>query len=181
MQCPVCKTAEMAARELEAELVSKQCPSCGGNWLPSYQYWKWREQHGPTLPELPPEAGLHITVTESDRPKLCPECGHILLPYRIGHALAFALDRCGHCGGIWFDQNEWEILKSRNLHDEIHRIFSHIWQAEIWSEERRKAREQRRLERFGEEDWAEIRRIKAWIEAHPRRQEILAFLLHPDA
>src|SRR5207244_2897796 len=106
---------------------------------------------GSDLPERPAEEGLRLPVSDNAVPKLCPDCGHILLPYHVGHALNFTLDHCGHCGGTWFDKNEWEILKSRNLHDDIHFIFSHVWQAEVFHEERRQAHERLLLEKFGAE------------------------------
>ena len=180
MQCPVCKTAELVSHELESGLVSRQCPVCGGQWLPSYQYWKWREQHAQSLPETTPGQGPGLTIVESDRPKLCPECGHILLPYRVGHDLDFSLDHCGNCGGTWFDRNEWELLKSRNLHDDVHFIFSQVWQAQVFQAERRQARERFRLERFGADDLAEIRRIKAWLDSHPHKHALYAYLLHGE-
>lgn len=181
MKCPSCKTADMESHDLEEGLISKHCLACDGHWLPSFQYWLWLQQHGDNLPERPAAEGAALTVTESEQAKTCPECGHILTHHRVGHGLDFSLDRCGHCGGVWFDKNEWEILKSRNLHDDVHFVFSQVWQSEVAKQERAKMREQRLLAHFGTQDLAEIRRIKAWLDGHPRKNELYAFLLNPEA
>jgi hypothetical protein len=35
-------------------------------------------------------------------------------------------------------------------------------------------------ERFGAEDYAELRRIRAWLDAHPQRSSLLAYLDEED-
>ena len=180
MKCPVCGTADLAGREMESGLLASGCPDCGGNWINSFQYWKWREVHGPDLPERPPEAETSTPVDENGRGKLCPECGHILLPYKVGHDLPFSLDRCGNCGGMWFDGSEWEALRGRNLHDDVHFIFGRSWQAEVAKREREATHEEILRARFGGEDLEQLRRIKVWLESHPSKDAMLAFLLHPE-
>jgi len=177
MKCPLCLTTEMTLHNLEENLLSQHCPACGGHWINSFQYWKWFDQHGENLPEKPPEEGLELPVEESEKAKLCPECGHFLIRYKVGHELDFSLDRCGHCAGIWLDHNEWEILKSRHLHDDMNYIFSQPWQARVFREEHVATHEKTLLERFGEQDLEQIRNIKAWLDSHPRRPEIIAYLL----
>jgi hypothetical protein len=36
------------------------------------------------------------------------------------------------------------------------------------------------LSRFGADDYAEITRIRAWLQAHPKRPELLAYLTDKD-
>jgi Zn-finger nucleic acid-binding protein len=177
MKCPICKTQELRDDRFETGMLAKSCPGCGGNWVQLLQYWRWRESHGPNLPEKPPEEGLRLEVVESPRAKLCPDCGHILTRFKIGHGIAFSIDRCGNCGGVWFDRNEWKILQSRNLHDEIHMIFTESWQGQVQDEDRARAYEQFLLAKFGEKDLAELRRVRAWIDGHPRAQEIRAYIV----
>ncbi len=181
MRCPVCKEPELATHELEADLRSRDCPRCHGRWVPSYEYSRWREAHPEDLPERAPEEAPDTPeVTESGKGKLCPECGRILLPYKVGHGLSFSLDRCGSCGGFWMDANEWEALKARNLHDNVHSVFGQAWQRRVFEEEQARRREERLRERFGEADYAEAWRIREWAWSHPRCEELLAFLTNPD-
>jgi Zn-finger nucleic acid-binding protein len=176
MLCPVCKTEPLRNERLEGNLWTSRCGRCGGQWLKAEDYWRWREVQGDKLPEKPAGEAVPLPVCESNRAKLCPNCGHILTRYKVGHDLPFTLDRCGSCAGIWFDRNEWESLKSRNLHDAVHMVFSDAWQAQIRHAEHARARERWLLERFGENDLAELRRIRDWINAHPKAIEIRAFL-----
>lgn len=181
MNCPICKNAPLSADWPEPELETQQCAQCGGRWLSSEAYWRWREPRGPqSLPERAVGEVATFLVEEARQGKLCPECGAILLPYKVGHDTGFSLDRCGHCGGVWLERNEWETLQSRNLHDDIHLFFAAPWQAQVFQEERHAAREVLLLEKFGESDLAEARRIKAWIDGHPRRDELLAFLTYGE-
>jgi len=179
MNCPRCHTVALHERDLETNLPSSECPHCAGHWIAGKNYWAWLEGHGETLPEKPAADGPARPVDDTGFAMKCPDCGHILRRDRVGHELAFALDHCGHCGGVWFDGGEWETLKSRNLHDEVHAIFSHVWQSRVSQEER--AREQAHLlqAKFGDADLAEARRIRAWLAGHPKKYDLYA-LIHPD-
>ena len=86
-------------------------------------------------------------------------------------------DQCGNCGGVWFDKDEWEALKARDLHDDIYLIFTAPWQDQVRGQESRRSQEEIYRKKFGDEDFNEIQRMKAWIDGRPRKQEILAYLM----
>jgi Zn-finger nucleic acid-binding protein len=176
MLCPVCKNRSLSIQEVDPCLSSSHCPDCGGRWIASYQYWKWRDVSGKSLPEKQPAKGSDTPVTDSTGAKLCPECGHFLRRFPVGHGIAFGLDRCGNCGGTWFDANEWESLKTRNLHDDVHKIFSEIWQRQIRDEEHHTAMEVFYRKKFGDDGYRKAQEIKTWIESHPHPAELRAFL-----
>ena len=177
MKCPVCKITRMETVEIEPELYTLTCSGCGGHWIQSFRYWQWRNQHGSYLLEKPPDLADSADLREPSVPKLCPECVTILIPHRVGHGLAFRLDRCGNCGGMWFDRSEWEALKARNLHDDVHRIFNAVWQREVLEAEKADTRERRLATILGEADLSEIHRVREWINRNPRRETLLAFLM----
>lgn len=179
MNCPHCHTTALAAHELEPGLAAQQCPECRGAWVGAADYWAWLRAHGPDQPARPAGEGAPPPAADSDRAMQCPNCGHILLRYKVGQDVSFLLDHCTHCGGIWFDANEWEILKSRNLHDDVHVMFSDVWQARIAQEEHAQEQERIQTKKFGADDLDEVRRIKAWLAGRPLRYELHA-LLHPD-
>ena len=166
----------MAYTELEDGLKVLECQECRGRWIQSFYYWKWREKHGKSLPERPAGGGSELPVRDTPAAKLCPECGHILIRYPVGHEVEFRLDRCGNCGGIWLDRNEWENLKQRNLHDDIHKFFSATWQRQVREEESKKSREFLLREKFGDRDYDKLIETKNWITEHALSHEILAFL-----
>jgi Zn-finger nucleic acid-binding protein len=178
MKCPVCKNEELRAVRLELGLSAFTCDSCGGNWIPSLQYWNWLEQHGPTMPEKPAE-GAAVVVSDRQQAKLCPDCQRIMLRYKVGHGLGFYVEQCGSCNGIWLDKQEWEALRGRNLHDEIHLIFTEPWQTEARLEEARERLDAIYAKQFGDE-YEEVKRIRRWLENHPNRQKVLAFLSDAD-
>ena len=170
-------------QELETNLLSLACPQCHGHWVKGFQYWKWLEGHGPNLPETTPNALVEAppaSPASDNAPALiCPDCRHILGRYQVGHDVPFALDHCAHCGGIWFDGGEWETLKARNLHDDVHAVFSDVWQAKLRREAQAQTHEENLRAMLGEEDLAELRRVKAWLTAHPQSHALYA-LLRPD-
>jgi Zn-finger nucleic acid-binding protein len=178
MKCPVCKTTELSPINLDARLPAGGCPKCGGTWLSSFRYYEWLQVQGPSQPEKPYE-GPPLTVSQTQDAKLCPECGRILIRYAVGHGTNFTLDHCGSCNGVWLDNNEWQALKGRNLHDEIHLIFSRDWQTQVRKEERKKHLESIYAQHFGK-DYDEIKRIRQWLDQHPERGRLLAFLTDPN-
>lgn len=178
MRCPLCDRASLSRKELEEYLAVKECNKCGGYWISADVYWKWLKKHGRTFPEKPFSEVIN-TLEDSQKAKICPDCGHILIKYRVGHGISFYLDHCNNCNGVWFDKNEWETLKSRNLHDDIHSIFTTPWQEKVRKEESSKRLEKIYAEKFGD-DYAEIKKIKKWLDEHPRKSTILAYFNDPN-
>ncbi len=179
MNCPVCKSSKLVSSSLETNLTSLNCPTCAGNWIRGAEYWKWLEAHGPNLPERPAE-DEDLSVAERGDYIDCPECRFRMVKYLAGHGLNFTLDHCEGCKGIWLDRNEWETLKKRNLHDDLNAMLTSFWQAAARKEERKKKLEQIYIGRFGAEDYAEIKRIRAWLDSHRNKQYLVAYLTDAD-
>ena len=105
MKCPVCKSPELQALDLEAGLRFFHCPACRGNWVRGVEYWKWWEQHGPNLPErMDQDSGL--TLAEPGIHIDCPECRFRMVKYLVGHGFSFTIDHCEGCKGVWFERLE---------------------------------------------------------------------------
>jgi Zn-finger nucleic acid-binding protein len=179
MDCPVCKTSKIKPVELEKNLTAAACEACGGYWVSSNNYASWLEKHGPSLPEKP-FSEVTFEVKEAQEAKICPECRRILLKYKVGHGLDFYVDHCSGCGGVWLDKNEWRALKARNLHDEIHRIFSTSWQRQIKHEEMKEKLEALYVGRFGKADYEKAGEVREWIQKHPHKDALVAFLTEDD-
>lgn len=178
LECPLCKK-HLVEKPLEENLKSMACPDGCGNWIDSTIYWSWLEtrpkpQAADVIADADP-AKLQA-VNDSAPGKFCPRCGRFLARAKPGHALDFVLTRCGGCGGIWLDANEWANLKTIGLHDHIHFIFSDAWQADVTKAERERNYEQLLLDRLGSADLAEIKRIKAWLDNHAKKNELYAYL-----
>jgi Zn-finger nucleic acid-binding protein len=177
MNCPVCKNISLQIEDLGENLMARACEQCQGLWIPSSQYWQWSQTH-PAKPEV--ESAPQITSVpehESVKPKLCPECGHFLTRKKVGHGVGFSLERCTSCGGIWLDKNEWEVLRSRNLHTQIHFIFSDSWQKQVQQEETKEIREKRIEQILGHADYEKLQNVMNWINSHPNKATILSCLI----
>lgn len=179
MNCPVCQSENFGPAQLDAGLVAQRCGACGGNWVSGRNYWHWLREHGENLPERR-EPARSEAAPEDRTPKMCPECRTATFRYTVGHGLGFGLDQCPACKGIWLDAREWEALRERNLHDDIHAVFTAPWQAEATREERRRRLEQIYTKRFGDDDYAEVKRVRDWLDASPRKHELIAYLTDPD-
>lgn len=177
MRCPVCANETLAARELQPDVVAQKCAGCGGLWLSSPQFANWID-----AVQAGKAAGATIAtalapINEPKTAKICPECGHLMTRYKVGHALSFSLDRCGNCGGSWFDGNEWETLKSGELWNQVHLIFSPAWQNRVRQAEQTEQLLAQFAAKLGPLDFAETERVKAWLDQHPHREAILAYLM----
>ena len=179
LRCPHCKSAELTATEAEAGLRFFSCLQCQGNWIRGAEYWKWLEERGPNLPERwDQDSGL--SLAESGSHIDCPECRFRLVKYLVGHGFSFTIDHCEGCRGSWLEKNEWEALRERNLHDDLHAMFTSFWQDEAEKGARKKRLERIYMSRFGEDDYTEIERVRQWLATRPNRQELLAYLTDKD-
>jgi Zn-finger nucleic acid-binding protein len=176
MQCPNCKSSGLRPLTLAERLTAFTCPNCAGHWIRGEHYFAWVEKQ----PKTPVEPAPTANVADSTQAKLCADCGRLLRRSRVGRGAEFTVDRCGQCGGIWLDAHEWEALQARGLHDEIHFVFSAAWQAQLIREEKLRQREARLKHILGEQDFVEIQRIKTWMEQHPRRIELHAYLMNDE-
>ena len=71
-------------------------------------------------------------------------------------------------------------MKKRNLHDDLNLMFTSFWQNEAQRLERKKKMEQIYVGRFGEEDYAEIKRIRFWLDTKTNREELIAYLIDKE-
>ena len=179
MKCPVCKTKPCTTMELDDNLNAAACEACGGHWISKGNYTRWLKGHGETLPEKP-FSEVQFEVDDVQDAKICPECGRLLLKYKVGHGLDFFLAQCPACGGVWLDHNEWNALQDKNLHDEIHKIFSTRWQNQIRSDQKRETLDKAYANQLGSEAYARAQEMRTWLQDQPQKAAILAFLADDD-
>lgn len=179
MNCPACKIfnanpSALTQTELERGLNAMICPSCEGVFLEHETYFKWASTAMETT--LIQDETFDVKPSAEIRgAKFCPSCNSYLVKYDVGRNLSFTIDRCGKCGGIWLDGNEWAALKREKLHLDLHRIFSTDWQSNIRQQQHTRALQDIWREQFGS-DFEELIRIKKWIDGHVKSAEIYAFL-----
>lgn len=177
MRCPVCKPPEGLTHDSleQGQLTTRRCPNCNGHWIRNADYWKWRAYQPQNLPIVPAEDGPS-TAPESGGLRVCPDCDHVLARYQVGHGVMFTVDRCRHCEGAWLDGGEWDALRARNLHDDLPLIFAETWQRAARREVQEQAAEENFRRRLGDDDYRRAQEMRAWLDEHPKRSELFAYL-----
>lgn len=179
MNSPVAENVAMVREKLEPGLVVHRCPQSGGIFIPADSYWLWLRKHPSRWPQLPVNAAepVELPITEStDRvAKICPVSGTLMVRCRVGHGFDFHLER-STTGGIWLDGGEWERLRARNFHDELHLMFAAPWQRKVRQDEQSSGIEMRLRERLGDEVHNRLIELRSHLRDHPARSEALAFL-----
>ncbi|MGD8454886.1 MAG: zf-TFIIB domain-containing protein [Anaerolineales bacterium] len=181
-KCPMCKGAYLHLSTYEENLPVNECPVCGGAWLRANEYAVWLKTQTPGSYDLEGVEELNISqqISDSQQAAFCPDCGHFLRSYQVEIGIGFHLDRCNNCNGVWLDRNEWQVLKSVDLHDEINRFFTQPWQRQIQDQETTKRLDAIFAERFGNEDYTKVKEVRNWLEGHRNRNTLLAFLMDDD-
>lgn len=178
MKCPVCGTDSLTLDNLDKTLRGYKCDQCAGYWISGNQYWQWLDSRGGPLLKKELAYTEDLSVNDSTHAKICVECGRLMIRNRVGQGVSFFLDRCTACGGTWFDKNEWEVLKRRHLHDEVHTIFSAVWQSENRQQQQRTTHEKKLLAALGQPNYDKLKDMKSWFAKHPKKNWILAYLLN---
>ncbi len=177
MRCPTCpERSDLGTTQLEPHLAAHTCTRCAGQWLRAASYWKWRALGGTAAAEEGGQETPDIEVRDRSGLLQCPECRHILGRYQVGARVPFTVDRCRNCEGVWFDAEEWRALRAGDLHRQLHEIFTDDWQERIRAELRKEREEEQWERQLGPADHRRMRHVKAWIDAHPKRSELYAYL-----
>lgn len=199
LTCPKCREETLERRErmvyrragAEAgtppPLVPAICTRCHGLWLTRDDIA--RLQGGSAslkleVPEAPPPD------PEADRRGgLCPDCGRILVRAYLGEEPVeeggaddggFYLDRCAHCGGIWFDAGEWQALAADPSIDDLSRLWDPEWRRSRIEERNRLANRTRLEERLGPELLEAVEGLIARLRDEPEKRAAALAHLHEE-
>lgn len=173
MYCPVCHTASLFAATLEPGLQTQRCRQCEGHWLQANAYWIW---HNSTAAPVSRTEPPHVAPEDTPGLKWCPDCHHAMHRYRVGVDIGFAVDHCEHCGGVWLDKAEWDVLKTHQLERELYHVFTDAWQRRIKDVERRRMTEAHFRQLLGDEDFERVAAFKQWLDNQADRGQVLAYL-----
>lgn len=143
-------------------------------------YWQWLETKQSVYTADDADTGFVVDLRHAGHAMLCPACGYILLKFKVGHGVDFCLDHCNACNGIWLNQHKWEALSARSLHVELHRICTSDWQKQRHALEQQAWFDQTYDEKFGQYDHDEVKKIRQWLDRHPKKSDLLAYLNDPD-
>jgi Zn-finger nucleic acid-binding protein len=176
MKCPVCKSEDLYENIMSTGLKGYKCAKCDGSWVrfDDYDLWKKEEYQQPEdLTDYLPEYDYKKAV-------LCPDCGVILIKYKVAKDIPFNLDHCSMCNGVWFNKTEWENLIRNNLHHQMNSFFTKPWQNKLKEEMTKDRFEQKYLSSFGEKDYKRIIEVRNWLLNHPKKDELVNFIINDN-
>ncbi len=165
----------MSKVALDQGLEVFHCPDSGGQYISSASYMKWLAKQPARLPQLPETEPVEESESDSTVALICPESGTVMQRYKVGHGFAFAINR-SITGGIWLDAGEWDALRQRNFHDEIHLVFTAPWQKQVRSERAQATYDERLRSALGPEILAHLEFLHAELANHPHRNLALTYL-----
>lgn len=160
---------------LESGLQAFRCPQTGGHYITSGDYMQWLQQQPARLPHLPGSKESADPTPDAPRALICPESGTIMTRYKVGHGFNFSIDR-SITGGVWLDGGEWEALKERNFHDEIHLVFTAPWQKHVRSAQAQATYEETLANALGGGLLEKLTALRAELLDHPHRNLALSYL-----
>lgn len=180
MHSPIHNDVILERVELEPGLEAWQCPKSKGVWIPLQSYTTWHEGHRDKVRELAPDYRPVVETSGNSRALICPESGCVLIRHRVGNGLSFHIDRSPKTGGVWLEAGEWDALKSKNLHEEMHMIFGAPYQRRLRNDESRVQLKKLFAQRLGAGDFVRVNEFKHWLNQHKHKREIVAYLLDED-
>jgi Zn-finger nucleic acid-binding protein len=166
MNCPKCKIATLQSVVAYSSEAPRKCDSCGGFWVPIEQIPKIIQQQEELETLLTP---VEAPDGHDARAALCPNGHGVLSRARVEVEEGFFLDRCVHCGGIWFDQGEWQKIASAHLLSDIANFWTLPWQKKQREAVQEKAYLQWAKETFGAELLTQLSTVATALQGHPQR------------
>jgi Zn-finger nucleic acid-binding protein len=167
MICPKCNNQNLRKRGFDSPF---NCSTCGGMWL-EYE----------NLPNFIKSLKSSInTQTDKnlndEKTGLCPSGHGILLRAKIDIDEPFFLEKCGTCGGIWFDNGEWQRIANNNLSESISEFWCRSWQIKQSKEKSRKNYLKINRNFLGSELFEELMRLSEILKKHPEKGRAIALL-----
>jgi Zn-finger nucleic acid-binding protein len=172
LRCNCSAQTAFSLVELAPGLTARHCEGCGGSLLALDEYEHWNERNTVPSDTAAPLAQEEYGVGV----RICPSCTRLMNRYRVGAKPDFRVDRCAPCQSVWFDRGEWPALIQAQLAGKLGQILSDAWQRQVQAEEVRATREAALRSKHGDACMDELARIRAWLDAQPQRDELVALL-----
>lgn len=173
MRCPSCTTQELKPTKLDAGLAGYGCARCRGVLIELLSYRMWAESHAANRRDVRAAAP---SAEDSKRAFACPKCSKLMTKYRIADEVANKLDLCTHCGEVWLDGGEWDLLLQLDLAASLPQILSDPWQNAIRKKHVTQSVEQKFQALFGPQDYQKLKEFRDWMLAHENAPDIQDYL-----
>ena len=173
--CPKCASQLLVPLEgLRASTGASalRCPSCSGFWVP------------PEVVALP--ATLEVlsqldaqptrAPKEDKRTGQCPDGHGLLRRARVTFHDPYFLERCGRCGGVWFDAGEWSRAVRDDLLGNLSEVWSPAWRKHLSDQQSHESLEVDLRAKLGTELFGLLHTVAERLEVHQHRGVALAYL-----
>ena len=178
MQCITCN-GQLEQREVQHGLHADACQQCDGVWLDLNQYQQWLLDSQVILHEIDDPSVLEVAES-SPNALFCPDCHGILQKFRLSANVPVRIDRCLPCHKVWLDAAEWQLLYQQEATADLLKVLSDQGQRYIRKVETRERMANVYRQRFGADDYAQAAAMREWLQQHPQRRQILAYLSAAD-
>ncbi len=170
MNCPKCKDIDLIKKDYNAQYV---CEVCGGLWLEFDNLPGFFER-------LSTEENDELKENINDeRTGLCPSGHGIMIRAKIEDiSEPFFLEKCSSCGGIWFDNDEWQRILMNNLAENLNEIWCSAWQSKQRKHKSRISYLESNKKLLGENVFEKILQLSALLKTHPEKGRAIALLQH---
>ncbi|MBT8142055.1 MAG: zf-TFIIB domain-containing protein [Gammaproteobacteria bacterium] len=174
MKCPACIQQKMVPVRLEYGLPAMSCVDCRGVLVSILSYRDWLDRQ----PEFTKTDTQHELqeVKNTKQVITCPKCYKLMTKYRFSSKVDNQIDLCKDCGDVWFDNGEWKMLEDLGIKDHFTVIFNTPWQVRIREQEFQQDYLVKLEDQLGEQDFKTITKLKAWIDKHNKKHDIIHYL-----
>ena len=185
--CPKCRGRALSPVILDENLPAKGCKACGGVLLDLLAYRLWADRKGVDSVESGATSATGVAtnamssaasaqeVADTTQAIPCPNCTAVMTKFRVVASAGNKLDYCPQCDEVWLDSGEWQQLEDLGLRRSLGSVFTEPWQRHVRAEISEKMHESRLREWFGA-DYDRVADFRAWAQAHPSYEKILAWL-----
>jgi len=107
---------------------------------------------------------------------ICPQGHGIMTRAKIEIDEPFYLEKCSTCGGVWFDQGEWQKLEKNNLKENINDFWCKSWQRQQRQAKERTNYLELNKKILGNVAFEKIMELSEILKIHPEKGRAIALL-----
>jgi len=179
MQCSSCNKGTLTPSFIDGLFRAHTCSDCGGDWVLIEDYAAWRERH----PDYEFAKDIHfeeINIADTKEAMLCPATKTIMRKFKISATNTHRLDYSSAVGGLWLDKGEWELLVRGGLAGSLNALVTDVWQRKIRQTSAKDSFADIYHDKFGNDAYAKIKEMREWLNTHPQKADLRAYLLAED-
>ncbi|ALU42851.1 TFIIB-type zinc ribbon-containing protein [Pseudoalteromonas rubra] len=178
MKCTSCGEGQLRPGFIEGLFRAHSCDQCQGDWILIEDYVAWKERN-PDY-QFAEQIEFGNEAEDSKRALFCPVSGTLMRKFRISASSAHRVDYSVATGGIWLDKGEWHLLKAEGLAGALNQLVTQQWQQQIREDTSQQNFADIYQDKFGDETYQRLRDIRTWLNNHPQKADLRAYLMAED-